>query len=119
MLSNLRRHDVQARYAFVLVMLSLPPCASALWLGWTRFDATLGRIIYGAGGRFLPAFMGCVLMSIAPAALGFILGISSAGQRRNDQSGRSWLAFFLGGTVLTVDLILLIAFYMLRLARPV
>ncbi len=118
MLSNLRRYDVQARYAFVLVILSLLPCALALWLGWTRFDATLGRIIYGARGRFLPAFMACVLMSIAPAALGFILAISSAGQRRNDQSRRSWFAFFVGGAVLTLDLIVLIAFYMLRLERP-
>jgi hypothetical protein len=118
MLSHLRRYDVQARYAFALVVLSLLPCALALWLGWRNFDAPMGRIIYGEHGRFVPGFAGCIFLSLAPAAVGFILGVNSAGQRRNDKSGRSWLAFFLGGTVISVDLILLIAFYMLRLERP-
>lgn len=114
-LGSLRRYDVQAKYAFALAMVSIVPCVAALWMSWRRFDADLGRIIYGAQGRFLLAFMGCVFLSTVPAALGFIMGWSSAGQRRNDQSGRSWIAFFVGGGVLTLNVVLLIAFYMLRL----
>jgi len=114
-LENLRRYDVQAKYAFALAMVSIVPSVAALWMGWRRFDADLGRIIYGSQGRFVLAFVGCVLLSMAPAALGFIMGWSSAGQRRNEQSSRSWIAFFVGGSVLTLNVVLLIAFYMLRL----
>ncbi len=119
MLQGLRRYEVQARYALALAVLSAVPGVAALVLGLTRFDAMLGRIVYGSHGRFVPAFVGCVFLSMIPAALGFVLGLSSAGQRRNDRSGLSWIGFFLGGTVLSIDLILLIAFYMLRLERPV
>jgi len=114
-LGNLRRYDVQAKYAFALAMVSIVPAFAALWMGWKRFDADLGRIIYGSQGRFVLAFVGCVVLSMAPAALGFVMGWSSAGQRRNDLSGRSWIAFFVGGSVLTLNIVLLIAFYMLRL----
>lgn len=115
MFDVLRKFEVQARYAMVLALGSVAPCAFALFLGWTRFDLTLGRIVYGSQGKFVIAFVGCVLLSLAPGALAFVLGLNSAGQKRNDRSGQSWLGFFLGGLVLTADLILLIAFYMLRL----
>ena len=118
-LGNLRRYDVQAKYAFALAMVSIVPSVAALWMGWRRFDADLGRIIYGSQGRFMLAYVGCVLLSTAPAALGFVMGWSSAGQRRNDHSGRSWIAFFVGGSVLTLNVVLLIAFYMLRLKPQV
>jgi len=112
---NLRRYDVQAKYAFSLAMVSILPSVGALWMGWSRFNPDIGRIVYGSQGRFLLAFAGCVALSTAPAALGFVLGWSSAGQRRNDQSNRSWIAFFVGGGVLTFNIVLLIAFFMLRL----
>jgi hypothetical protein len=114
-LGNLRRYDVQAKYAFALALLSIVPALAALWMGWRRFDADLGRIIYGARGQFVLAFVGCVVISMAPAALGFVLGWSSAGQRRNDLSKRSWIAFFVGGSVMTLNVMLLVAFFMLRL----
>lgn len=114
-LENLRRYDVQAKYAFALAIVSIVPSVAALWMGWRNYDANLGKIIYGSQGRFVLAFVGCVLLSMAPAALGFIMGWSSAGQRRNDQSSRSWIAFFVGGSVLTLNVVLLIAFFMLRL----
>ena len=114
-LGSLRRYDVQAKYAFALAMVSIVPSIAALWMSWRRFDADLGRIIYGSQGRFMLAFLGCVLLSTAAAGLGFVMGWSSAGQRRNDLSRRSWIAFFVGGSVLTLNVVLLIAFFMLRL----
>ncbi len=114
-LGNLRRYDVQAKYALVLAIVSIVPSLVALWISWRRFDADLGRIVYGSQGRFMLAFFGCVVIATAPAALGFVMGWNSAGQRRNDQSRRSWIAFFVGGSVLTLNVVLMIAFFMLRL----
>jgi len=117
-LGRLRRYDIQAGYAFWLAIASVAPLLAALWLTWGRYNPVLGRIVYGSQGRFVQAFLGCVLLSMIPAALGLMLGWNSAGQRRNDRSSRSWTGFVLGGGVLTCDLILLIAFYMLRLEKP-
>lgn len=113
-LASLRRYDVQATCAVVLAIVGVGPFLAAFYLLGSRYDALLGQVIYGAEGKFVPAFAGCILLSIVPSTLAFILGWSSAGQRRNEKSRRSWTGFFLGGGVATLDLVLLIAFYMLR-----
>lgn len=115
MLAGLRKFEVQARYAAILAVLSLLPCLGAIALAYRNFDWLLGRIKYGGGGRFVMGFAGCVLLSLAPGALALVLGLNSAGQKRNERSSQSWIGFFIGGAVVTVNVILLIAFFMLRL----
>ncbi len=117
MLDRIRRYDVQAGYAAVLSIASVVPFLAAAWLAWTRYDGVLGQIVYGSRGRFVPAFLGCILLSLVPSTVAFFLGWNSAGQRRNDRSGQSWAGFFLGGAVVTFNLVLLIAFYMLRFEK--
>ncbi len=118
-LRHLRRYDVQASYASVLSILSIVPFIGAALLAHRNYEHELGQIVYGAKGVFLPLFLGCVAVSMVPSAVGFFLGWNSAGQRRNEKPARSWVGFFIGGVVLTLDLILLIAFWMIRLERPV
>ena len=118
MIERLRRYEVQASYALGLAIASIFPFLAAAYLAASRYDAVLSRIIYGAKGKFVPAFGVCVLLSLVAAGLAFLLGWSSAGQRRNNKSGRSWLGFFLGGLIATLDIILLAAFVMLRLEKP-
>ena len=84
--------------------------------GWPCYDSLLGRIRYGSKGFFLVSFAGCVLVSMAIAFLGFCAGLEqAAGQTRNDRSTASWAGFFVGGAALSANIILLLAFYMLRL----
>ncbi len=118
MLDKLRRFDVQATCAGVLSVLAVPPFLAAATLEIQRYNADLGQIVYGSRGLFLPVFLACVLISMALAAVGLLLGWNSAGQRRNDKPMRSWLGFFVGAGVLTFDVVLMIAFYMLRLEKP-
>lgn len=117
-IGRLRRYDIQARYACVLSLVSILPFLGAGALAYRNYDHVLGQIIYGSKGLFLSAFVGCSLLSIVPAGLGFLLGWNSASRRRNDRPTWSWVGFFVGGTVVTFDLILLIAFWMLRLSKP-
>ena len=117
--SSLRRYDVQARYACALSLVSILPFAAAAIATWQRYDGGLGQIVYGSVGYYIPAVLACILLSLVSGTIGCLLGFNSAGQRRNDKQGRSWTGFFLGGSVLTLDLILLCAFYFLRLPQPV
>lgn len=115
MIDKLRRFDVQARVAVVLAVLAAIPAAAAVYLEVSRYDRLLGQIIYGSQGRFVPALLGCIAISASLAGVAFLLGLSSAGQRRNDHQRSSWIGFFLGGSVLTINVILFAAFWMLRL----
>ncbi len=112
---SLRRFDVQARLAPVVAGISVLPLAGAGFGVIKRFNRDLGQIVYGSGSWFEVAFMVCVLSAMLLGGVAFLLGWSSAGQRRNDKPTRSWVGFFLGGAVATFGLVLLIAFYMLRL----
>ncbi len=114
---HLRRYDVQADYACVLSLISVVPFLGGVALVLRNYHHELGQIIYGSKGLYLPVFLGCLFFSTVPSAIGFLLGWNSAGQRRNNKPRRSWIGFFLGGSILTLELILFIAFYMLRLPQ--
>lgn len=117
-LRHLRRYDVQATYACILALISVVPLGGASLLAWRNYVPELGQILYVSGTPYLPAFLGSLCASGLCSMVAFILGWNSAGQRRNDKPTRSWLGFFIGGGVLTCNLILLIAFWMLRFQRP-
>ena len=115
---RLRRFDVQANYASLFSLASVVPMVGGLLLTFRNYQHDLGQIIYGQNGTFVPVFAACVLASMVSAAIGTALGWSSAGQRRNEHQARSWVGFFVGGVVVSVDLVLLAAFVMLRFEQP-
>ena len=115
MFDRFRRYEIQAVWSIGLALVSLGPALTAAWLVLRNYDDQLGRIVYGSGGFFLGTFAACVVVSTAIAFFGFALGWNSAGQTRNHRSGASWAGFFLGGAALSVNVILMLAFYMLRI----
>lgn len=114
----LRRYDVQARYAVALAIIAIVPLLGGVVMLLRNYERELGHVVYGSGGRFVPLFLACLALSGLPGGLAFILGWSSAGQRRNDKPNYSWIGLFVGGSVATGSVILLIAFWMLRLQQP-
>ena len=116
--ASLRRYDVQAVYALILSAAAVVPCLGAAALFYKDFHFDVGQIIYQEGSKFLPAYLGTIAISGLLGVIGFLLGWSSAGQRRNPRQTWSWVGFFLGGFVTTADLILLVAFVLLRLQTP-
>lgn len=115
MFANFRRYEIQAVWSIGLALASLGPAACATWLALRNYDKQIGRIIYGSDGSFVIGFAGCVVASMAVAFFGFAMGWNSAGQTRNDRSTASWAGFFVGGAILSTDIVLMLAFYMLRL----
>lgn len=116
---QLRRFDVQAKYALVLSIGSVLPFLGAVALVIRNYDHNLGHIVHGAKGFFLPIFLSCLGISAVAATIGSAFGVNSAGQQRNDKPASSWIGFILGSGIVTLDVILLIAYWMLRLTQTV
>ena len=116
---RLRRYDVQAKYSLVLSLASILPLVGGSALAIRNFDHDLGQIVHGTVGLFVPAFLACLGLSVLAGAMGSALGMSSAGQRRNDRPAWAWIGFFVGSTVVAANLILLIAYWTLRLTSHV
>jgi hypothetical protein len=63
---------------------------------WTiTYGKTRGQMVVGATG-----------VTVLLALIGLGLGISSAGQRRNDRPMLSWIGFFVGAMVICLAFIL-------------
>ncbi|MCH8967200.1 MAG: hypothetical protein IID43_05940 [Planctomycetes bacterium] len=114
--SRLRRYEVQAGYAPVLSILAVFPLMAGVFLAWRNYHDDVRQIIY-ASGAYPLALLACIALSVLPSAVGCLFGWSSAGRPRNDRQRRSWLGFFVGGAVLTANVIVLVAFLMLRLKQ--
>jgi hypothetical protein len=107
---SFRRYDVQANYGFILAILSLFPFLAAVGLGWRNWDWDLRAIKYNAGGMYRWVFLGLIAVAVLSAVTAAALGVSSAGQRRNENQGRSWASFLIGGAVIAFSISLLYAF---------
>lgn len=118
-IGGLRRYDVQAKYAVVLSVGSAVPMVAAAILALRNYNHDLGQIIYGSPGPFLPTFFACLGISLLAGTIASALGLSSAGQRRNDKPVRAWVGFFVGSSVVAGNVILLIAYWMLKLPHHV
>lgn len=117
MANSLRRFDVQAKYAAVLAVVSVLPLLAAIAVALRNYKSDLGRIIYQNSG-YAMALLGCAAAAMGLSAIAVVLGFNSAGQRINEKQNLSWLGFFLGGSVLTLSFIVVIAFWMLRINKP-
>lgn len=118
-MSSLRRYDVQAGYAFVLAVLSIIPLVAAIGLTLRNYEPDLAQIVYGSK-KYQVIHHGCVLAAMGLSFVAVVMGWNSAGERRNDKQHKSWVGFFVGGIVFTLTIIVMIAFYMLRLEqRPI
>jgi uncharacterized membrane protein len=112
---SFRRYDVQANYGFILAILSLLPFLAAVALLVRNYRSNLSAIVYKAGGMYRWVFLGLIAVAILSAITAAALGVSSAGQRRNENQGRSWASFLIGGAVIAFSIVLLYAFKALGL----
>ncbi len=110
---SLRRYDVQARWSVICSAIAVIGLLGTAGLLVRNYDAELKMIIFG-NSMFQPAVLIGVAGTMGLAAIGALLGLSSAGQRRNEHQGRSWAGFFLGTAVLSLAIITFVAFWLMR-----
>lgn len=108
---SLRRFDHQARVGVVLSLASVLPLLAMGYLLAGQIDTSSWTFFYGPQRAM--AYFGAGLAAMGLAAGGFGFGLNSAGQRRNDKPVLSWIAFFVGGAVFCLA-VLLLMFFRLR-----
>lgn len=113
---SLRRYDTQAKWSLWISLLSLVTVIVLAGLEVRNFNSQLKVIAFAKQSPYQMAVLGCVAITVLLSTAGLLLGISSAGQRRNELQRRSWAGFFIGTGVLSLALILFVAFWEMKLA---
>lgn len=106
---SLRRYETQAQFGAVLSVVGLVMLIPLAVLVFRNIDLEELAIYYGNPLRqILVLGFGGLAFSLGFAASG--LGYNSAGQRRNEKPGLSWLSFFLGAVAMCLAIILVFIF---------
>jgi amino acid transporter len=113
---SLRRYDTQAKWSLWISLLSAVTLIALAGLEARNFNFNLKVIVFGKHSPYQWVLLGTVALTILLSTAGLLLGINSAGQRRNELQKRSWAGFFIGTGVLSLTLILFVAFWKMRLA---
>lgn len=97
---SFKTYEVRALVSLIAGGLSLLASIALLGIVLFLFDAE-NRVIVSSVNRLL-AIVGLTGVALGLGALGFLLGITTAGQKRNSKTNLSWLGFFGGAIGLTV-----------------
>lgn len=111
---NLHKYENQARLSVAMAVVGLVGCVGAVALLVRNFNPADRFVYYGASSMYLPLLGVMLLVSLGGGAIGFFVGISSAGQRRNKAANVAWAGFFLSAAVITLALCAGIFFYFTR-----
>ncbi len=105
---SLRRYDNQARVSIVVSLASVVTLLGLVLVVFRNVDWSEQVIYYGKNRKL--AVYGATALTLLLSTIGFGMGLSSAGQRRNDKQQLSWIGFFVGAGVLCLALIVFFIF---------
>lgn len=105
---SLRRAENQAQVSALLSALSVLPLAALSFFVVQKIDWAELVLYYGPNRRI--AILGTAAVTLLMSAIGFGLGLNSAGQRRNDKQQLSWIGFFTGALVLALTFVVIFLF---------
>lgn len=111
---NLRRVDVQAKVAFFAAILSIMVTLALAYFVLKGLHWETKIIPYSSKSNRMLGVLGTGGLSLVIGAIGFWFGLTSAGQRRNEQQVLSWLGFFLSAMTITASAVLLTTFMLWR-----
>jgi tellurite resistance protein TehA-like permease len=94
----------------IAAVAAILPLLAAVYACFDRYNSELQAIVYGKDSMFKIGFLLMIAASIGLSLIALGLGFNSAGQRRNEQQQKSWMAFFFGVGVLSLAIITFVAF---------
>jgi hypothetical protein len=111
---KIKTYEEQAKLSVILAVIGSLFALAALGGVLRNFDPSTGWVRFGTKSMFMPALGICLLLAVAFTAIGFSVGLHSAGQRRNKRSRLSWTGFFLNAAVLMFALCVGVFFVITR-----
>lgn len=101
---KLRTFEGQAQLSVLTSALGLLAALAGWFAIGRRFHPDGFTIDYGSRSLFMPALGATLLLALVGGAAGFLLGLNTAGQRRNKTPRVSWLGFGLGAAAVALGL---------------
>lgn len=106
--------ETQALLSIAFAIIGALATLAAAALVFRNFKADSGFTYYNAKGMWYPILGVALLGALGSSVIGIALGFNSAGQKRNTQSTRSWVGFFMCAGVLAFALIVGMFFFFTR-----
>jgi amino acid transporter len=113
---SLRRYDTQAKWSLWISLLSVVTLIMLAGLEARNLNSQLKVIAFGKHSPYQWVVLGTVAVTMLLSTVGLLLGVNSAGQRRNELQRRSWAGFFIGTGALSLSFILFVAFWKMKMA---
>lgn len=111
---TLRRFDTQARASWLISLAAVAGVILLALLAWRNLDTEMREIRYSPETLYRPLYLGVCAVTMLLGVTASVLGLNSAGQRRNELQTRSWLGFFVGAAALSLAIILFWTFFQLQ-----
>lgn len=109
-------YEKQSQLSLLLAGVSALFTVGLAGLMYKNFHREYFEIIYAANGKWYPIVLGVIALGLVSGGIGFLIGLNSAGQKRNTKSKLAWQGFF--GNALTVTLTLCLALFFLLTRQP-
>ncbi len=113
---NLRDSQLQARLGLIASVASLVLVLLLAYIVIENFNPQEKTIAYSGRTLRYPAILAMTGLSGMLGAIGFGLGFSSLGHRRNARQRESWAGFLLGALVICADVVVFVFFKMFSLS---
>jgi hypothetical protein len=111
---DLKAYENQARLSIMLGVISAAAALAGAALVAQRFSFEHFWTSYNAKTIRLPMILATILVALVAGAAGVLLGLNSAGQRRNSKSKLSWTGFFLNAGMITLALCVFVFFWITK-----
>ncbi len=105
----------QARLSIMLACIGAIGVLGAVALLGRNYNGELKQFMYASSGKFLPMFLGALMVSVACGIAGFALGFNSAGQKKHTQPRLSWIGFFMSAALLAASMAIFAAFWVMKM----
>jgi hypothetical protein len=99
---KLSKYEDQALLSLILAIVAALSIVLTIGLLFRNFNMETFYVSYSNQGMWLPAMAGSLMFALLVSAVGFFIGLNSAGQKRNKRNRMSWQGFFLNALVITV-----------------
>lgn len=114
---SLNTYENQARLSVIAAGVgALATVATIVLLARNFTNLQTFYVVYNPETLYLPALGASLLAALGCGAIGFFVGLNSAGQKRNTQSKLAWMGFFFSAAVITLALCVGLFFFFAR--RP-